>query len=124
MDAENKRSIDREIKLHKYLKHKNIIRHYGSRYHEPYNCQFIFMEYAEGGELFDRLCPDVGLPEKVAQGYFKQLICGVSFLHVKVIFLFFRPKFRFLTKISVFEKKIDFDQRFRFLTLFDQNFGF
>ena len=64
MDQAMKKNIEREIKLHKYLKHKNIIRHYGSRLHTPYNYQFIFMEYAEGGELFDRLVPDVGLPGK------------------------------------------------------------
>lgn len=87
-----KRTIDREVKLHKYLKHKNIIRHYGSRFHDPYNCQFIFMEYAEGGELFDRLCPDVGLPEHVAQNYFKQLISGVVFLHGKVIMIVYECK--------------------------------
>ena len=42
------------------------------------------MEYAEGGELFDKLVPDVGMPEKEAQNYFRQLICGVQFLHSKV----------------------------------------
>ena len=85
MTPETKRTIEREVTLHKYLKHKHVIRQYGSRYHEPLNCQFIFMEYAEGGELFDKLVPDVGMPEKEAQNYFRQLICGVQFLHSKVI---------------------------------------
>ena len=89
MDADMKRTIEREVKLHKFLKHKHIIRHYGSRLHEPYNCQFIFMEYAEGGELFDRLVPDEGMPEYQAQNYFKQLVNGVAFLHSKVLSKFF-----------------------------------
>ena len=84
MSAETRRTIEREVKLHKFLKHKHVIRQYGSRYHEPLNCQFIFMEYAEGGELFDKLVPDVGMSEKQAQNYFRELLCGVQFLHSKV----------------------------------------
>ena len=46
---------------------------------------FIFMEYAEGGELFDKLVPDIGMPEAQAKFYFKQLVNGVAYLHKKSI---------------------------------------
>ncbi|XP_029155770.1 serine/threonine-protein kinase grp isoform X2 [Nylanderia fulva] len=37
--------------------------------------------YASGGELFDRIEPDVGMPICEAQKYFRQLISGVEYLH-------------------------------------------
>ena len=44
------------------------------------------MEYASGGELFDKLKPDVGLPENEAQYYFKQLLEGLTYMHRKVFY--------------------------------------
>lgn len=41
------------------------------------------MEYAEGGDLFDKIEADVGLEEDIAHLYFQQLISGVSFMHSK-----------------------------------------
>ena len=58
-----------------------IICIFSHRYHQPWNSHLIFMEYASGGELFDKLKPDVGLPENEAQFYFKQLLEGVSYMH-------------------------------------------
>jgi len=73
--------VKREVKVHKTLKHKNIIRFYSYRHHEPWNSILIFMEYASGGELFSKLKPDVGLSELEAQNYFRQLLEGVNYLH-------------------------------------------
>jgi len=63
------------------LKHKQIVQCYGSRCEG--RRQFIFLEYCTGGELFDRIEPDVGMPEHQAQGFFNQLICGIEYLHTK-----------------------------------------
>lgn len=41
------------------------------------------MEFAEGGDLFDKIESDVGVHEDIAQLYFVQLIGGVSFMHSK-----------------------------------------
>lgn len=41
------------------------------------------MEFAEGGDLFDKIEADVGVPEDIAHVYFKQLVSGTSFLHSK-----------------------------------------
>ena len=54
-----------------------------------YNCrlegrrQFIFLEYCSGGELFDRIEPDTGMQEHLAQSFFNMLIDGVEYLHKK-----------------------------------------
>ena len=94
LNEETKTSIEREIKVHRLLKHKNIIRYYSHRFHQPWNSHLIFMEYASGGELFDKLKPDVGMSESQAQYYFRQLLDGVNFMHRKVggSFQSFYPK--------------------------------
>ncbi|WOL11851.1 serine/threonine-protein kinase SAPK7 isoform X1 [Canna indica] len=72
-------NVAREIINHRSLQHPNIIRfkevvltstHLG-----------IVMEYASGGELFDRICNAGRFSEDEARYFFQQLICGVSFCH-------------------------------------------
>jgi serine/threonine-protein kinase Chk1 len=41
------------------------------------------MEYAEGGDLFDKIEADVGVSEDIAHFYFTQLVSGVSYMHSK-----------------------------------------
>ncbi len=43
------------------------------------------MEYAEGGDLFDKIEADIGVSEDIAHFYFTQLISGVSYMHSKGI---------------------------------------
>jgi len=74
--AENTR---KEICVHKLLKNPNIVQCYGSRLDTKR--QFIFLEYCSGGELFDRIEPEIGMPEHQAQYYFNQLIAGLDYLH-------------------------------------------
>jgi len=74
-------TVRKEICVHKLLKHKQIVQCYGSR--QEGSRQFIFLEYCSGGELFDRIEPDVGMAEHQAQRFFKQLICGLQYLHTK-----------------------------------------
>lgn len=42
-----------QIKIHQGLQHENIIRCYGHK--RENNTEYIFLEYASGGELFDRI---------------------------------------------------------------------
>ena len=42
-----------QVCVHKMLKHESIIKFYGFRKDD--NIQYIFLEYASGGELFDRI---------------------------------------------------------------------
>lgn len=71
----------KEICVHRLLEHEHIIRYYGHRREGP--LQFIFLEYASGGELFDRIEPDYGMDQADAQKFFKQIISGVEYLHSK-----------------------------------------
>uniref|UniRef100_A0A8C9RCH9 Serine/threonine-protein kinase CHK1 n=1 Tax=Scleropages formosus TaxID=113540 RepID=A0A8C9RCH9_SCLFO len=75
--AEN---VKKEVCVHKLLSHPNIVRFFGHR--REGHIQYLFLEYCSGGELFDRIEPDVGMPEKDAHKFFQQLIAGVvSYLH-------------------------------------------
>lgn len=73
--------IRKEICIHRMLKDVHIIRFYGSR--TDGEKQYLFLEYAAGGELFDKIEPDIGMPQFQAQKYFKQLLDGVEYLHTK-----------------------------------------
>ncbi|XP_067909917.1 serine/threonine-protein kinase Chk1 [Heterodontus francisci] len=72
-------NIKKEICINKMLNHPNIVRFYGHR--REANIQYLFLEYCSGGELFDRIEPDVGMPEVDAHRFFQQLIAGVEYLH-------------------------------------------
>lgn len=47
------------------------------------------MEYAAGGELFDRICQAGRFSEPEARYFFQQLISGVHYCHNMVLTLFF-----------------------------------
>ncbi|CAK6953856.1 serine/threonine-protein kinase Chk1 [Scomber scombrus] len=74
--AEN---VKKEICIHKMLNHHNIVRFFGHRKEGP--TVYLFLEYCTGGELFDRIEPDVGMAEKDAHIFFQQLIGAVEYLH-------------------------------------------
>ncbi|XP_009986260.1 PREDICTED: serine/threonine-protein kinase Chk1, partial [Tauraco erythrolophus] len=72
-------NIKKEICINKMLNHENVVRFYGHR--REGTTQYLFLEYCRGGELFDRIEPDIGMPEPEAQRFFQQLIAGVVYLH-------------------------------------------
>ncbi|XP_076240707.1 serine/threonine-protein kinase grp [Calliopsis andreniformis] len=76
-----RQTVQKETTIHRMLSNPNIIQYYGKR-SEP-NVEYIFLEYASGGELFDRIEPDIGMPTWEAQKYFRQLISAVEYLHSK-----------------------------------------
>lgn len=76
-------SIRKEITIHKQLKHPHIITYYGQR--RDGNFEYIFLEYASGGELFDRIEPDIGMERGFARSFMHDLISGVQYLHEKGI---------------------------------------
>ncbi|XP_014816529.1 PREDICTED: serine/threonine-protein kinase Chk1 [Calidris pugnax] len=77
--AECPENIKKEICINKMLNHENVVRFYGHR--REGTTQYLFLEYCRGGELFDRIEPDIGMPEPEAQRFFQQLIAGVVYLH-------------------------------------------
>ncbi|KAK9990294.1 hypothetical protein SO802_025279 [Lithocarpus litseifolius] len=71
--------VQREIVNHRSLKHPNIIRFKEVRLTPTHLA--IVMEYAAGGELFERICNAGRFTEEEARYFFQQLISGVSYCH-------------------------------------------
>ncbi|XP_057529085.1 serine/threonine-protein kinase SAPK1-like [Amaranthus tricolor] len=71
--------VQREIMNHRSLKHPNIIR-FKEVFLTPTHLAIV-MEYAAGGELFERICTAGRFSEDEARYYFQQLISGVSYCH-------------------------------------------
>ncbi|CAL9096251.1 unnamed protein product [Musa acuminata var. zebrina] len=72
-------NVAREIINHRSLRHPNIIR-FKEVVLTPTHLGIV-MEYAAGGELFDRICTAGRFSEDEARYFFQQLICGVSYCH-------------------------------------------
>jgi serine/threonine-protein kinase Chk1 len=76
------KQIAMEVSLHSHIgQHPNIIEWFATG--EDQIWKWIAMEYAEGGDLFDKIEADVGVSEDIAHFYFSQLISGVSYMHSK-----------------------------------------
>lgn len=76
------KQIAMEVSLHSHIgQHVNIIEWFATG--EDPVWKWIAMEYAEGGDLFDKIEADVGVNEDIAQLYFRELISGVSYMHSK-----------------------------------------
>ncbi|KAL8475140.1 hypothetical protein ACS0TY_031534 [Phlomoides rotata] len=71
--------VQREIMNHRSLKHPNIIR-FKEVFLTPTHLA-IMMEYAAGGELFERICNAGRFSEDEARFFFQQLVSGVSYCH-------------------------------------------
>lgn len=71
--------VQREIMNHRSLKHPNIIR-FKEVLLTPTHLAIV-MEYAAGGELFERICNAGKFSEDEARYFFQQLISGVSYCH-------------------------------------------
>nr|CAD7405515.1 unnamed protein product [Timema cristinae] len=83
--------IRKEVCIHRMLTDPHIIRYFGQR--REGHVEYIFLEYAAGGELFDKIVqcnqgyqlvfaePDCGMSQWEAQKFFKQLLAGVEYLH-------------------------------------------
>jgi len=76
----NADNLKKEICIMKMLRHENIIRFFGQRTEQGSVC-YLFLEYASGGELFDRIEPDRGMEPGMAHYFFVQLLNGMEYLH-------------------------------------------
>lgn len=72
-------NVQREIINHRSLKHPNIVR-FKEVCLTPTHLAIV-MEYAAGGELFERICSAGRFSEDEARFFFQQLISGVSYCH-------------------------------------------
>uniref|UniRef100_A0A0D3GTP9 non-specific serine/threonine protein kinase n=1 Tax=Oryza barthii TaxID=65489 RepID=A0A0D3GTP9_9ORYZ len=72
-------NVQREIMNHRSLRHPNIVR-FKEVVLTPTHLAIV-MEYAAGGELFERICSAGRFSEDEARFFFQQLISGVSYCH-------------------------------------------
>ncbi|KAL4313438.1 hypothetical protein GQ457_01G000710 [Hibiscus cannabinus] len=72
-------NVQREIINHRSLRHPNIVR-FKEVILTPTHLAIV-MEYAAGGELFERICNAGRFSEDEARFFFQQLISGVSYCH-------------------------------------------
>ena len=76
------KQIAMEVSLHSHIgQHQNIIEYFATG--EDSVWRWIAMEYAEGGDLFDKIEADVGVSEDIAHFYFTQLVGAVAYMHSK-----------------------------------------
>ncbi|KAF8556043.1 CAMK CAMKL CHK1 protein kinase [Imleria badia] len=80
----DRKTVDKEMKIHAALKHRNVLEFISAVIVEPkYQHLYVpgiymLLEFAAGGDLFDKIAPDVGTGEDVAHLYFKQLVDGMA----------------------------------------------
>lgn len=76
------KQIELEVSLHARASgHRNVIKHLGHGTDPAW--VWIAMEFAEGGDLFDKIEADEGVGEEIAHFYFKQLVSAVTWCHGK-----------------------------------------
>ncbi|GFZ49680.1 Checkpoint kinase 1 [Saitozyma sp. JCM 24511] len=88
----NVKELQKEVQVHKSLKHNYILEFLHSEVIDREKERegwvpglYMLLELAVGGDLFDKIAPDVGVPEDLAKFYFSQMASGISFIHEKGI---------------------------------------
>ncbi|KAL8590478.1 Serine/threonine-protein kinase NIM1 [Nucella lapillus] len=83
LDQKTQRLLSREISSMERLHHPNVIRLY--EVVETLAKLHIIMEYAGGGELFNKISNEGKLPENEAKTVFAQVVAAVSHMHANNI---------------------------------------
>lgn len=76
--------IKREISVMRLVRHPNIVHLYEVM--ATKTKIYFVMEYAKGGELFNKVASNGKLPEHLARKYFHQLIDAVHFCHTRGVY--------------------------------------
>ncbi|KAL5483379.1 CHK1 [Sanghuangporus weigelae] len=84
---QDRKSLDKEMRVHAAMKHLNVLEFLNAVIveNEPkakyFPGVYMLLELASGGDLFDKIAPEVGVDEDVAQYYFNQLVAGLHYIH-------------------------------------------
>ncbi|XP_021926277.1 serine/threonine-protein kinase NIM1-like isoform X2 [Zootermopsis nevadensis] len=79
LDQKTRRMLAKEIGTMEYMHHPNIIRLY--EVVETYSKIHLVMEYASGGELFNKITTTGRIAENDAKKLFAQVVSAVQFMH-------------------------------------------
>ncbi|KAM5543983.1 hypothetical protein V8D89_002600 [Ganoderma adspersum] len=85
------KSMEKECRVHTALKNRHILELIGAAKLTIDQAKrggylpawYLLMEMAAGGDLFDKIVPDVGINEDVAHFYFSQMLAGLMYLHTE-----------------------------------------
>ncbi|WWC92860.1 uncharacterized protein L201_007821 [Kwoniella dendrophila CBS 6074] len=86
----NVKELQKEVQVHKALKNEYILKFIHSEVIQKEKESqeqvwvpglYMILELAIGGDLFDKIAPDVGVPEDLAKFYFSQLAAGMEHIH-------------------------------------------
>ena len=83
LSKEDRGNLQIELRIHRKLRHANIIRFYDCLQVE--RRVYALLEYAANGCLFFYVNPQTGLPERLALRFLYQTALGVSHLHAQNI---------------------------------------
>ena len=87
----DKSRLEREIKILKNMRHKNIVRLYDVK--ETRTSLYIIMEYISGKELFEYITNKGKLSEIEACKFYQQIISGIEYLgKIKVVHRDLKPE--------------------------------
>ncbi|KIJ89973.1 hypothetical protein K443DRAFT_64405, partial [Laccaria amethystina LaAM-08-1] len=81
-----RKNIEKEMRVHAALKHTNVLEFLNAVVVEPKHRGiyvpgiYMLLELAAGGDLFDKIAPDVGVGDQVAHYYFNQLLAGMEYI--------------------------------------------
>ncbi|KAI0037125.1 kinase-like domain-containing protein [Vararia minispora EC-137] len=88
-----RKSLEKEMRVHANLKYKHILEFINAVIVEPndsintsgkkpyFPAYYMLLELAASGDLFDKIAPDVGLPDEDAHLYFTQILEGMIYIH-------------------------------------------
>ncbi|KAF8060725.1 kinase-like domain-containing protein [Lyophyllum atratum] len=82
-----RKTIEKEMRIHSALKHQHVLEFLNAVVVELKHQHlyapgiYMLMELAGGGDLFDKIVPDVGIKDDVAHLYFNQLLSGMDYIH-------------------------------------------
>uniref|UniRef100_A0AC34GID2 Protein kinase domain-containing protein n=1 Tax=Panagrolaimus sp. ES5 TaxID=591445 RepID=A0AC34GID2_9BILA len=80
LDGETTKAVKKEALLQRAVKnHQNVLKYLTMR--AVGDVFELYLEYADGGELFDQIEPDYGMEPARAQFFFRQLLNGLGYIH-------------------------------------------
>ncbi|UZJ54425.1 hypothetical protein CBS101457_003745 [Exobasidium rhododendri] len=83
----DRQALRKEVQIHAVLKHPNVLEFLGVEEHLKEGSGkyvpglYMVLELGAGGDLFDKIAPDVGVDSDLAHFYFSQLVNALEYIH-------------------------------------------